>query len=84
MDSHELLAAGYRMIAHVFRRMTSDLTQEEFLHQPLPGTNCAAWLAGHLALTMHRSLKRLGVTDVPDFPEELASKLQATGQSAGK
>jgi hypothetical protein len=84
MLPNQLLAAGYRMSAHLFRRMTSDLTPEEFLHQPLPGTNCAAWLVGHLALTMLRSLKRLGMTDLPTFPEELVPKFQVTGQPAGE
>jgi hypothetical protein len=84
MTPNDLIAAGYRMAAQLIRRMTSDLTAEQWLHQPLPGTNSAAWIVGHLALTMHGTLKRLGVADPPAFPDGLAEKLKITGQPAGK
>ncbi|HEX4590880.1 MAG TPA: DinB family protein [Gemmataceae bacterium] len=84
MTPNDTIAAGYRMAAQLLRRMTSDLTPDEFLHQPLPGTNCAAWIVGHLALTMHGTLKRLGVADPPAFPDGLAEKLKITGPPAGK
>jgi hypothetical protein len=32
---------------------------------------------------MHGTLKRLGATDLPPFPEELAAKFKITGQPAG-
>src|SRR4051812_23510984 len=83
MTPNDTIAAGYRMAAQVIRRMTSDLSPEEWTHQPLPGTNCAAWIVGHLTLTMHGTLKRLGVIDAP-FPDELAAKFRVTGQPAGE
>jgi hypothetical protein len=84
MTPNDLLAAGYRMSAQLFHRMVDDLTLEEFTRQPVPGANCAAWVVGHLAVTMRNMTQRLGATDLPDIPGELADKLKATRQPAGE
>jgi hypothetical protein len=84
MTANELLSTGYRFGALLVHRMVDDLTPAEFLRQPVPGANCAAWVVGHLALTLRNTLQRLGATDLPAFPEELIAKLQVTGQQAGE
>ncbi len=84
MTTNDLLVSGIRMSTAMIQRMTADLTPEELLHQPAAGANCAAWIVGHLAMTLHRSLGRLGVTDLPTVPDEIAAKFQMTKQAAGK
>jgi len=84
MTPNDLLASGIRMSTALIRRMVDDLTPEEFLHQPAPGANCAAWIIGHLATTMNRTLGRLSVEGVPSIPEAVGAKFQMTKQPAGK
>lgn len=84
MTPNEVLTAGYRMSAQLVHRMVDDLTPEEFLRQPVPGANCAAWIVGHLALTLRNGLRRMRAPAVPDFPHELEEKLQTTRQAAGE
>src|SRR4051812_40085030 len=84
MTPNDILAAGYRMSAALFHRMVDDLTAEEFARQPVSGANCAAWVVGHLALTLRNSARRMGSTDVPDLPQDVAEKLKTTRQSAGE
>jgi hypothetical protein len=84
MTPNDILAAGYRMSAQLFHRMVDDLTPEEFNRQPVPGANCAAWVVGHLALTLRNSARRVGGTDLPDIPADVADKLKATRQPAGE
>jgi uncharacterized damage-inducible protein DinB len=49
---------------------TGDLSPAEMVHRPVPQSNCAAWLIGHLTLTDRRILSTmLGVTDLPALPE---------------
>ncbi len=84
MTPTDLLAASYRMSAAFLHRMVDDLTPEEFERQPLPGTNCAAWVVGHLALTLRNTLRRFGVTDLPAIPDDVVSKLKTTKAPAGE
>lgn len=84
MTPNDLLLANYRMSAGLFHRMVDDLTPDEMLRQPVPGANCAAWVVGHLALTMHNALKRFELPDVPPFPPEAAEKLKVTWEAAGE
>ena len=46
-----------------------DLSGEDYLHRPVAGANCAAWIVGHLVLTDRSALGRLGVKDLPALPE---------------
>jgi uncharacterized damage-inducible protein DinB len=84
MTPNDLLAAGIRMSTASIHRMTNDLTPEEFLHQPTPGANCAAWIVGHVAMTLHRCLGRIGVANLPPVPDDVAAKFQVTKAAAGK
>ncbi|MFM8271576.1 MAG: DinB family protein [Gemmata sp.] len=54
MPPNWLLAAGCRMGRLLIRRKADDLTDDEFVFQPVPGANSAAWVVGHLAVTARR------------------------------
>jgi hypothetical protein len=64
-------------------RMLDDLTESEFGHQPVPGANSAAWIIGHLAVTVRRTAERLGATGLPDLPEEFVARYSVTHKPAG-
>ena len=82
MTPNDVLAAGYRMSGQLLHRMTDDLTAEEWNRQPVPGANSAAWVIGHLALTLRNGLRRMRAPDVPDFPAGLEEKFKTTKQPA--
>lgn len=48
--------------------LTADLKGSEWDHRAVPGSNCAAWLVGHLILADRRALGLAGVTDLPELP----------------
>jgi hypothetical protein len=83
MTPNDMIAGGYRMAASMIHRLVADLTPAEFRHQPCPGANSAAWIIGHLAMTLRRSADRLGVSPLPVVAPELAAKLTQTGKPAG-
>jgi hypothetical protein len=83
MTPHDLIAGGYRMAAAMIHRMVADFVPDEFRHQPCPGANSAAWIIGHLALTLRRTAERLGMADLPVVTPEMAAKFKPTGQLAG-
>src|SRR5262249_26805973 len=84
MTPNNILVSAYTMAARLFRRMADDLTPDEFLRQPVPGANSAAWVVGHLTNTLRNSLRRLGGTDLPELPSGLAGKFAATKRAAGE
>jgi DinB superfamily len=84
MTPNDLLANAYTSAQKLLHVMIDDLTPEEFTRQPVPGANCAAWVVGHLALTLRNSLRRMGADDVPDLPAGLEDKFKATKQVAGQ
>jgi uncharacterized damage-inducible protein DinB len=82
MSPNELLAASYRMARQMIHRMVDDLTPEEFQHQPVPGSNSAAWIVGHLGVTARRTAERLGATELPELTEEFIAKFSVTKKPA--
>jgi DinB superfamily len=80
---NDLIAGSYRMAAALLHRMVADFTPAEFQHQPCPGANSAAWIIGHLAVTLRRTAERLGVAPLPAVAPALAAKLMQTGKPAG-
>jgi DinB superfamily len=84
MTPNDLLANAYTTAQKLLHVMIDDLTPEDFARQPVPGANCAAWVVGHLALTLRNSLRRMGATDLPDLPGGLEDKFKATRQVAGE
>jgi uncharacterized damage-inducible protein DinB len=83
MTTNQLLAAGYRIGLRMVHLLCDDLTEEEFQHQPLPGTNSAAWIVGHLAVVARRTAERLGATGLPDLTEEYIGRFSQTKKAAG-
>ena len=84
MTPNDVIAGGYRMAGLLMRRMTDDLTADEFRHQPVPGANSAAWVVGHLAVTLRKTAERLGATDLPAVEPGLVEKLATTKKPAGE
>ena len=82
MSPNDLLAAAYRMSSGLVHRMVDDLTPVDWNRQPVPGANSAAWVIGHLALTLRNGLRRMNAADVPDFPADLEEKFKTTRQPA--
>jgi uncharacterized damage-inducible protein DinB len=84
MAPNDLIAAGYRMAKGLIHRMVDDLSPEDFLHQPCPGANTAAWVVGHLAVSLRRTADRLGASDLPSLDPGLVTVLTQTGKPAGE
>jgi hypothetical protein len=84
MTPNDLIAGGYRMSKALLHRMTDDLSPADFRHVPCPGANSAAWVLGHLAVTLRRTAERLGTTGLPPVPADFAARFTATGQAAGE
>lgn len=82
MTTPDALAAGYRMAGQLVHRMSADLTPDEFAHQPVPGANSAAWVVGHLAVTLWRTADRLGAPDLAPLPPGLLDTFTQTGKPA--
>ena len=83
MTTFDALAAGYRMGGQLVHRMTSDLTPADFVHQPVPGSNSAAWVVGHLAVTLWRTADRLRAPELAPLPPGLLDTFTQTGKPAG-
>jgi hypothetical protein len=82
MTPNELLAGGYRMGRQMVHAMCADLTEAEFRHQPVAGSNSAAWIVGHLAVSARRAADRLGATELPPLTEEFIGRYSATKKPA--
>ncbi len=83
MTPNELIVAGFRMGMQLLHRLVDDLTEEEFHHQPLPGSNSAAWNVGHLAIVSRSMAESLGATNLPVLSEEFLGRFNVTGKAAG-
>jgi hypothetical protein len=84
VTASELLAGGYRMGRRMVQMMCSDLTDDEFRHQPVPGANSAAWIVGHLAVVARRTAERLGAADLPVLTEEFVGRFSQTRKPAAE
>ena len=82
MTPNDLLAGGYRMGRQMIHGFCDDLTEAEFHHQPLLGANSAAWIVGHLAVTIRRTAERIGATDLPLLTEEVIARYSVTKKAA--
>jgi hypothetical protein len=84
MTPNDLFAHAYESGRKLVHRMVDDLSPDEWVRQPVPGANNAAWIVGHLTLTLRNGLRRKRIRDLPDFPDELDGKFLATKQVAGE
>ena len=82
MSPNDTIAGGYRMAKALIHRMVDDLTPGEFVHQPCPGANSAAWIVGHLAVSLRRTAERLGATGVPAVAPEVVDRFTQTKKPA--
>jgi hypothetical protein len=83
MTTHDAIAAAYRMSGQMIHRMTADLTAADYRHQTAAGANSAAWVIGHLAVTLWRTADRLGAADLAPLPPGLLDAFTQTGKPAG-
>jgi hypothetical protein len=81
-NPNEAIAYALRTSKIMVHRFVDDLKPNEFEHQPMPGTNCAAWVIGHLIRTDRRTLRMLGVTDLPAVDEGFEDRFGATRTAA--
>ena len=84
MTPNDLLANAYATGQKLLHVMVDDLTPEEFTRQPVPGANCAAWVVGHLAVTLRDGLRRMRFPDIPELSAGLDGRFKATKQLAGE
>lgn len=82
MTGNDMLVTAYQAAGKLMHMMVDDLTPPEFSAQPIPGGNSVAWIMGHLANTLAGTAKRLGATDGPTLPTELAGKFTTTRRMA--
>lgn len=82
MNPNDVLASGYEMARQLVEVMCSDLTEEEFYHQAIPQTNCAAWIVGHLAMTARQTAQRLGAAELPAVTEDFVARFGVTRKPA--
>jgi hypothetical protein len=83
MSPTDYLVHAYTTGGKLVHMMVDDLTPDEFERQPVPGANCAAWVIGHLTLSLRGPLVRQRVRGLPDFPADLKDKVTTTKQVAG-
>ncbi|RIL11057.1 MAG: hypothetical protein DCC75_03115 [Proteobacteria bacterium] len=79
-DSIEALAFGHKSLGMMVNRFCEDLKPEEYLHRPCPGSNCAAWILGHLTVTDCSAIKTLGGTP-PALPEGFEARFSREGDA---
>lgn len=78
----EAIQHNLKLAKMLLHRYVDDLTPAEFLHQPVPGANHAAWVVGHLARTARIACERLGLESLPTLPEGWKEQFAATRQAA--
>lgn len=62
----------YAFVLKYCRLLTADLSDEQMTRQPVPGTNHAAWILGHLAIGTDSAARLLGAR--PACPPEWRTK----------
>ena len=83
---------GLKSAKGMLDALTADLKGSEWDHRAVSGSNCAAWLVGHLILAERRALGMAGVTTLPELPagfettfsrEAEAPQAKSFGDSSG-
>jgi hypothetical protein len=65
---NDCIIFGLQSAKNMLDALTADLTGDDWTHRAVPGSNCAAWLVGHLILVDRRALTLAGMTDLPELP----------------
>jgi uncharacterized damage-inducible protein DinB len=82
---NDVIVHSLTVAQQLLNRYCEDLTPAEYLHRPCAGSNCAAWLLGHLVISERSALGRVGVSDLPALPEGFDKRFArdaATAQAA--
>lgn len=78
----DALAQAHVAAKAILHRYVDDLKPEEFLHQPIPGANHAAWVVGHLARSARVACEQLGLPDLPELPKDWDADYRPTRAAA--
>ncbi len=81
-SANEAIAQALDGSLKLLQFFVHDFQPNEFLHRAVPKGNCAAWILGHLTITDRSILTRLGVTDLPDLPEDFEKRFGMDEASA--
>lgn len=66
---HQLIANPLRVSQGMMNKHLEGLSPEQYLHRAVPGSNCTAWLLGHLILTDRSALTGLKPdASLPELP----------------
>ena len=71
---HDAITYNLQSAKNMIDALTADLTGNEWDHRAVPGSNCTAWLIGHLILVDRRALNLAGVSDLPEIPAGFETK----------
>ena len=80
--ANDMIVYSLEVSRKLFDRYFGDLKPADFDHHAAPGTNSAAWVAGHLVLTDRMALAALGVTDLPPLPDGFDAQFPVTRVAA--
>jgi uncharacterized damage-inducible protein DinB len=77
----EAIASALGTSYALLKRLMDDMAPQDYLHRPVPKSNCAAWIIGHLTLSDRNVLKRLGAP-LPELPEGFEQRFGKDERSA--
>ena len=80
----DMMVYGLETTKKMLHAMVDELKPQEWEFQPVPGSNCAAWIVGHLAFVDRRALGRLEATDLPEVPVGFEERFAFTRTKAGE
>lgn len=81
MDSKEAIRSSIAFADKVVQAYLGDLTDEELMIRPIPGTNHIAWQLGHLIQSEHQIMGMASGGKMPPLPDGFAEKY--TKETAG-
>ena|SRR6185312_351787 len=69
MTKNECVAFALTSSQALLKFYVKDFSPADYVHRPIPQSNCTAWIIGHLTLTDRRALERTHATDLPLLPD---------------
>jgi hypothetical protein len=81
MTTNQTIIYALTSAKNMLDALTADLKAGEWDHRAVPGSNCTAWLVGHLIMADRRALNYAGVTDLPPLPEGFEAKFGRDGDA---
>ena len=80
MTNNECVAFALSSSQALLKFYVKDFSPADYVRRPIPQSNCAAWIIGHLTLTDRRALERTHATDLPQLPDDFQTRF---GQGEG-